>query len=77
MLSFAGGVVLGLFFFGGLAWTILRGLQSRRPALIFLLSYLIRVGVVGGGFVLIASGEIVRAVALLVGFVAARRCVCT
>ena len=30
------GVLLGVFFFGGLWWTVRRGVSSNRPALWFL-----------------------------------------
>ncbi|HPF13149.1 MAG: hypothetical protein H6830_12170 [Planctomycetes bacterium] len=40
-----GGVATGLFFFGGLWWTVQRGLQSTQPALWFLVSFLVRLAV--------------------------------
>jgi F1F0 ATPase subunit 2 len=66
------GLLLGGFFFCGLAWTIAKGLHARRPALIFVLSYFVRLGVVVGGFMLVASGQAERVLASLVGFVVAR-----
>jgi F1F0 ATPase subunit 2 len=68
----AAGVLLGAFFFGGLWWTVRRGLSSRRPALWFFGSLLVRTGVVLGGFYLIASGDWQRLLPCLVGFVVAQ-----
>lgn len=44
------GVVLGLVFYGGLYWTVSRGLVSKHPALWFLFSLLARVSIVMAGF---------------------------
>jgi F1F0 ATPase subunit 2 len=66
------GFFIGLFFFGGLAWTIARGLHAHRPALIFGLSYFIRLGAVVGGFVFVSSGQAERVLVSVVGFVVAR-----
>lgn len=49
------GVVLGLVFYGGLYWTVSRGLVSKRPALWFLFSLLARVSIVIAGFYLVSS----------------------
>jgi hypothetical protein len=35
VLAGSAGVLLGVFFFGGLWWTVRRGLSSKRPALCF------------------------------------------
>ena len=37
------GFVLGICFFGSLWWTIQRALTSKRPALLFLVSLLLRI----------------------------------
>ena len=44
------GVVLGMVFYGGLYWTVSRGLASKQPALWFLGSLLARVTIVLTGF---------------------------
>lgn len=49
------GVVLGLVFYGGLYWTVSRGLVSKRPALWFLFSLLARVSIVIAGFYFVSS----------------------
>ena len=54
------GVLLGAFFFGGLWWTVRKGLSSNRAALWFLGSLLLRMSVTLTGFylfrVVIGSG---------------------
>ncbi|MBP7778840.1 MAG: ATP synthase subunit I [Acidobacteria bacterium] len=66
------GVALGMAFFGGLWWTIRRGLASTQPALWFLGSLLVRTAVAAGGFYLVGGGQWTRLLACLLGFVAAR-----
>ena len=67
-----GGGMLGLIFFGGLWWTIRRGVLSSQPALWFLGSLLLRMSIVLVGFYLIGQGRWERLVACLVGFILAR-----
>jgi len=71
-LAAAAGVVLGLFFFGGLWWSLRRALASPRPALWIVSSFLLRMGGVAGGFVLVAAGDWRRLSLCLLGFWAAR-----
>lgn len=66
------GLLLGAFFFGGLWWTVRLGVTSRRPALLFLGSLLLRTVVVVAGFYLIGAGQWQRFLACLLGFVIAR-----
>ena len=71
--TLAAGVALGAVFFGGLWWTIRKGLGSKRPALWFFGSLLLRTGIVLIGFyVVIAGGHWERLLACLLGFVIAR-----
>ncbi len=74
MLVLAGiaGVVLGAIFFGGLWWTVRKGLSSGRPALWFFGSLLLRTGIVLAGFYLISDGRWKRLLACLLGFFIAR-----
>ena len=67
----AGGS-LGALFFGGLWWTVRKGVSSPRPALWFLGSGLLRMSIVLAGFYLVSGGQWKRAVACLLGFVIAR-----
>jgi F1F0 ATPase subunit 2 len=71
-LAFFAGALLGTFFFGGLWWTIQKGVVSARPALWFLGSLLLRNGVILAGFYFVARGHWSSLVACLVGFLIAR-----
>ena len=71
-LSGAAGIVLGGIFFGGLWWTVRRGLTSPRPGTWFLGSLVLRMGVVMFGFYFVGGGDWKRLVACLIGFVIAR-----
>jgi len=59
MLVLAGvtGFVLGAVFFGGLWWTVRKGVSSPRPALWFFGSMLLRMSIVLVGFYFIGSGH--------------------
>ncbi len=70
--ALAVGVVLGAISFGGLWWTVRRGLSSRQPALWFLGSLLLRMALVLVGFYFAGRGDWKRLVACLLGFVFAR-----
>ncbi len=74
MLVVAGvaGLLLGAIFFGGLWWTVRKGVSSPRPALWFLGSTLLRMGLVLGGFYFIGRGHWDRMLVCLIGFVIAR-----
>lgn len=76
ILSFLAGSLLGVFFFGGLWWTVHRLPQSKSPALLALASFVIRTAAVLGVFYLILS-ELSgiawpRMAAALVGFILSR-----
>lgn len=66
------GIMLGAFFFGGLWWTVRKGMTSERVALWFLGSMLLRTSVVVLGFYFVLGDDWRRLVAGLFGFVAAR-----
>ncbi len=66
------GVALGLFFFGGLWWTLRRAVDSTRPAAWVGGSLLLRMAGTAGGFVLAAGGDWQRLLACLLGFWVAR-----
>jgi F1F0 ATPase subunit 2 len=71
-LALVAGLVLGAVFFGGLWWTVRKGVSSRRPALLFLGSMLMRTIFVVAGFYLVSDGHWQRLLACLLGFVIAR-----
>lgn len=66
------GLILGVIFFGGLWWTVRRGVSSQRPAVWFVGSLLARMILVVAGFYFVSSGDWRRLVAGLLGFIAAR-----
>ena len=71
------GVGLGVFFFGGLWWTVRKGLFSAHPALWMLSSLVLRMGLTVGGFYLVLSSDLVgaawqRLLLCLLGFLTAR-----
>ncbi len=72
VLAGGAGILLGVFFFGGLWWTVRRGLASKRPALWFLGSLLLRTAIVLTGIYLVSGGRWDGLLACLAGFVIAR-----
>ncbi len=57
LLAGAAGLVLGAIFFGGLWWTVRKGLSSRQPALWFFGSMLLRMGIALAGFYFVGRGD--------------------
>jgi F1F0 ATPase subunit 2 len=72
VLPLLAGALLGMFFFGGLWWTIRRGVSSKQPAALFVFSLLLRTGIALGGFYFVASSDWRRVLSCLVGFILAR-----
>jgi len=66
------GALLGVLFFGGLWYTVRKGLASERPWIWFLSSLLLRTGIVVTGIYFVSDGSWERLLACLVGFVVAR-----
>lgn len=66
------GFLLGIFFFGGLWWTTQKGIQSKSPALWFLCSLLIRMGIAISVFYFLSRDHWDRTLIALVGFMVAR-----
>ena len=72
VLALVAGLVLGAIFFGGLWWTVRKGISSKSPAFWFLGSMLLRMSIVLAGFYFIGRGDWQRLVACLLGFIIAR-----
>lgn len=72
LLALLAGGVLGVLFFGGLWWTVRKGLASPRPALWFLGSLLIRTAIILAGFYFVGRGDGKRLLVCLLGFIIAR-----
>ena len=72
ILAGVAGLFLGAIFFGGLWWTVRKGVSSPRPALWFLGSLLLRMSVILAGFYFVGGGQWQRLLGCLIGFVVAR-----
>jgi F1F0 ATPase subunit 2 len=72
VLALVAGLSLGAIFFGGLWWTVRKGVLSKHPALWFIGSMLLRMGIVLLGFYFVGRGNWQRLVACLLGFIIAR-----
>ena len=66
------GLILGGIFFGGLWFTVKKGVTAKIPALWFIGSFIIRVGTTLGGFYLVGAGNLIRMLICLGGFIIAR-----
>lgn len=71
-LSAAGGLAIGLLYFGGLWWTVRRMASARHPAALVAGSFLVRAAVAAGGIVLISGGKLVLLAAAMAGFLIGR-----
>ena len=72
ILAFGAGGLLGAMFFGGLAWTVRKGVSSERPALWFMGSMMLRMGIALAGFYVVSAGHLDRMLFCLLGFTVAR-----
>ena len=72
VLALVTGVLLGAMFFGGLWWTVRKGVSSKRPALWFFGSLLLRMSIALAGFYFVTGGHWERLLLCLLGFVIAR-----
>jgi F1F0 ATPase subunit 2 len=74
ILAFAlvAGLLLGAIFFGGLWWTVRKGVLSKHPAFWLLSSLLLRMGIALAGFYFVGRGNWERLVICLLGFVIGR-----
>ena len=71
-LALVAGLLLGAIFFGGLWWTVRKGLSSKQPALWFFGSLLLRMSIALAGFYFVSGGHWERLLLCLLGFVMAR-----
>jgi F1F0 ATPase subunit 2 len=70
--SLIAGMLLGAMFFGGLWWTVRKGVSSARPALWFFGSLLLRTSMTLAGFYMVSDGHWEKLLVCLVGFTMAR-----
>ena len=71
-LALVAGLFLSALFFGGLWWTVRKGVLSKQPAPWFLGSLLLRTGIILAGFYFVSGGHWDRLLACLLGFIIAR-----
>src|SRR5664280_71541 len=71
-LALAVGLLLGVIFFGGLWWTVRKGVSSKQPALWLFGSLLVRMSIALAGFYFVGRGHWERLVVCLLGFIIAR-----
>ena len=71
-LALAAGVLLGAVFFGGLWWTVRKGVSSKQPALWLFCSLLLRMSMTLTGFYFVSGDRWERLLLCLLGFVMAR-----
>jgi F1F0 ATPase subunit 2 len=72
VLAWMAGGVLGAIFFGGLLWTVHKGVSSQRPVLWFLGSLLLRMSIALAGFYFVSGRDSERLLLCLLGFVMVR-----
>jgi len=72
VLALVAGVLLGAIFFGGLWWTVRKGMSSKQPAMLFFGSLLLRTGIALAGFYFMARIRWESLLVGLVGFIMAR-----
>lgn len=72
ILAFVGGIFLGIFFFGGLYFTIEKMQKIKHPALFMVLSLLIRMAILLLGFYLLMNSQYQNLLAALVGVLISR-----
>jgi F1F0 ATPase subunit 2 len=72
-LSIGVGLALGLFYFGGLWFTVQKISSSRHPALLTMASFLVRSAAVLLVFFFVMDGHIERLAALMIGFLVSRQ----
>lgn len=66
------GIILGILFFGGLWLTVKKGLNARLPALWFVSSFILRMGVVLAGFYYVSQHSWQKMLMTLAAFLIAR-----
>jgi F1F0 ATPase subunit 2 len=70
--ALVGGVALGILFFGGLWWTVQKGVHSERPAFWFFTSFLLRTSMALTGLYYISAGDWPRLLVCLLGCIIGR-----
>lgn len=69
---FVAGILSGILFFGGLWYTVKKGVRLRNPFFLFAGSFIVRTAVTMAVFYYISDGSWQRILICTAGFVAAR-----
>lgn len=69
VLGFLAGLLLGLIFFGGLYWSVEKLAQVKNPAILMLLSLLVRMAALMAGFILLFKRSFTEGIAALLGII--------
>jgi len=72
IISIFAGLGLGLFYFGGLWWTVQRLPSAKHPALLNVSSFVLRTAAVMVVFFFISAGDWKRTIGCMTGFLIAR-----
>ncbi len=72
VLAFGAGIILGLLFFGGLYITVQKLETSKNPALIMILSFILRMAVLVVAFYFISKGGYKEVLFALAGVILTR-----
>ncbi|MCA9506999.1 MAG: hypothetical protein KC505_01080 [Myxococcales bacterium] len=72
ILSLSAGFFIGVFFFGGLWWTLKKIISSKRAFFWHLGSSLLRLGLALTGFYFVGQGNWINLILCLIGFIGAR-----
>jgi len=72
MFALIAGMMLGAMFFGGLWWTVHKGVAAKHPALWFMASMVLRTGIVVTGFYFVLGDDWWKLLVGLFGFIVAR-----
>jgi F1F0 ATPase subunit 2 len=72
VLALVAGLLLGALFFGGLWWTVQKGVSSKKPEFLFFSSLLLRTSITLAGFYFIARDHWERLLVCILGFIIAR-----
>ena len=72
LLASVAGLIFGAYFYGGLWFTVRKGVASPRPVLWFIGSLILRLTIVFGGFIIVGGVDYQRWLGCLVGFIIAR-----
>jgi F1F0 ATPase subunit 2 len=72
LMAFFVGMGAGVFYFGGLWWTVRRLPTARQPALLTLGSFFVRTGLSLAAFYFASGGQWQRILASLLGFIIVR-----